>query len=433
MVFRKQFWRFLWCFNWIVILAFWLYLSGDHLFSFELGEVLHALAGFLGLSAGYSILIQFFLIGRNYWLERSFGLDKLSRLHHDNGRRSLYFLVAHPILMILSYGLLSETGFFQQFWLFLTTEPEVVKAILAWVLFLTAAGISIWTVLQSLRYEIWHLTHLISYAAILLAFSHQFKLGYNLTGNQWFYYYWAFLYLLVGSSLIWFRLFKSVFNYFQHGFRVSRVVSENYNTNSIYISGRNIDEFKVMPGQFMIFRFLDAKRWWEVHPFSLSKPNNGQEIRITAKAVGNFTKEIFDLKPETKVIIEGPYGVFTNSETVLPKVLLIAGGIGITPLRSLAEELARKGKDVVLLFSNKTRQDIVFQKELESLYGLKTIHVLTDAEGYLDKEKIKSLVSDFLEREVFLCGPGPMMSSIRKILKELNFPEPRLHFEKFSL
>ncbi len=433
MIFRKQFWRFLSRFNWIVILAFWFYQSADNLFSAEPGKILYALAGILGLSAGYSILVQFFLMSRNYWLERAFGLDKLSRLHHDNGRRSLYFLVGHALLIVLSYSLLSGSGFFRQFWLLLTTEPEIIKAFLAWVLFLAAAGISVWTALQNLRYEIWYLTHLVFYAAILLAFSHQFELGDSLTGSQWFYYYWVLLYAVVFLSLVLFRVFRPAFNYFKHGFRVSKVVPENHNVTSIYISGKNLDKFKVLPGQFMIFRFLDAKRWWEAHPFSLSKPNDGKEIRLTPKAVGNFTKELNSLKSGTKVIIEGPYGVFTNSETVLPKVLLIAGGIGITPLRSLAEEMRQKGKDVVLLFSNKTKQDIVFEKELEGIQGLKVFHVLTDAEGYLDAGKIQSQVPDFFEREVFLCGPGPMMSSIRKILKETGHPTDKLHFERFSL
>ena len=433
MIFRKQFWRFLSRFNWIVILAFWFYQSADNLFSAEPGKILYALAGILGLSAGYSILVQFFLMSRNYWLERAFGLDKLSRLHHDNGRRSLYFLVGHALLIVLSYSLLSGSGFFRQFWLLLTTEPEIIKAFLAWVLFLAAAGISVWTALQNLRYEIWYLTHLVFYAAILLAFSHQFELGDSLTGSQWFYYYWVLLYAVVFLSLVLFRVFRPAFNYFKHGFRVSKVVPENHNVTSIYISGKNLDKFKVLPGQFMIFRFLDAKRWWEAHPFSLSKPNDGKEIRLTPKAVGNFTKELNSLKSGTKVIIEGPYCVFTNSETVLPKVLLIAGGIGITPLRSLAEEMRQKGKDVVLLFSNKTKQDIVFEKELEGIQGLKVFHVLTDAEGYLDAGKIQSQVPDFFEREVFLCGPGPMMSSIRKILKETGHPTDKLHFERFSL
>ncbi|KKT87862.1 MAG: Oxidoreductase FAD/NAD(P)-binding domain protein [Parcubacteria group bacterium GW2011_GWB1_45_10] len=139
------------------------------------------------------------------------------------------------------------------------------------------------------------------------------------------------------------------------------------------------------------------------------------------------------------MIIEGPFGVFTDNEKVSDKILLIAGGIGITPLRSLAQAMVQKGKDVILLFGNKTRQDIVFENEFKDITGLKLINVLSDEKnysgetGYIDKEKIQRLVPDFLEREVFLCGPEPMMDSVISDLKELDFPSAKLHFEKFSL
>lgn len=433
MILKKQFWQIFWISNWGIIFSFWFFQSFDRLFSQNFGQTIYALASFFGFAAGYLILVQFFLIGRNYWLERAFGLDKLSRFHHDNGRRALYFLVIHPFLMVTAYSLLSGVGFFDQFRLLLATKPEIVLAVFGWILFFAAAAISIWTVLRNLRYEIWYLTHLLSYLAILLIFGHQFSLGYNLNRNPWFYYYWSFLYLAVFLNLLFFRVALPALNFFRHGFRVSKIVPENDNVNSVYISGKNLDQFRVLPGQFMIFRFLDAKRWWEAHPFSLSRPNDGKEIRITPKAVGNFTKKITDLKPGTKVMIEGPYGVFIDSQSVSGKILLIAGGIGITPLRSLAEEMTRRGKDVVLLFSNKTEQDIVFGKELAEINGLKTFHILTEAEGFLDEKKLQRLAPDFLEREVFLCGPGPMMDSIKKILKDSGFPEEKLHYEKFSL
>lgn len=432
MRFKKQFWRTLWFLNWGLIFLFWLKNNYQLFWSLKPALFILAFGRLAGFAAMYLILVQFFLMSRSYWLEKTYGLDKLAGLHHKNGKRILYFLILHPVLIILSSNLFAGTGFFEQVGFFLLKQ-ETLKAIVGLALFLFVAGISIWTALQSLRYELWHLIHLMSYAAILLIFSHQFKLGSSLNKDQWLYYYWAFLYVFVGLNIVLFRILRPTFAFLKHDFFVSKVVVENYNTNSIYISGRNINQFKVLPGQFMIFRFLDAKRWWEAHPFSLSRPNGGQDVRITAKAVGNFTKEIGRLKPGTKVIIEGPYGVFTDTPEVLNKVLLIAGGIGITPLRSLAEAMAQKGKDVALLFSTKTKQDIVFEKELAEIRGLKTFYVSTDVEGYLDKEKIASLVPDFIQREVFLCGPGPMMSSVRKTLKEAGYPAEKIHFERFSL
>jgi ferredoxin-NADP reductase len=121
---------------------------------------------------------------------------------------------------------------------------------------------------------------------------------------------------------------------------------------------------------------------------------------------------------------------------------MIAGGIGITPIRSLMEEMLSKGKDVVLVYANRNQQVTVFAEELESLrqkYNARIIQVMSDQadfpgeKGKLDKEKIQRLVPDFLSREIYLCGPPPMMESIIGQLKELSFPHSLIHYEKFSL
>ena len=201
-------------------------------------------------------------------------------------------------------------------------------------------------------------------------------------------------------------------------------------------------KFRVKAGQFMIFRFLAKGYWWEAHPFSMSKLPDGKGVRITVKAVGDFTSKLQDIKAGTKVIVDGPYGIFTDIFGISSKVLLIAGGIGITPIRSLMEEMLRKGKDVTLFYANRSKNDIVFQNELEELRKLfpaRIIHVLSaEAEwngekGYIDEEKIRRFLPDISEREVYICGPVPMMESLVKILKNsFKLPISRIHFEKFS-
>lgn len=90
----------------------------------------------------------------------------------------------------------------------------------------------------------------------------------------------------------------------------------------------------------------------------------GEELRITVKEVGDFTRRVGLLPLGTRIIIDGPYGVFTEWFSVSSKVLFIAGGIGITPIRSLMEQMLRNKKDAILLYANKTRRDIVFKDEL---------------------------------------------------------------------
>ncbi|MBP9686982.1 MAG: hypothetical protein KBD66_04255, partial [Candidatus Doudnabacteria bacterium] len=130
-----------------------------------------------------------------------------------------------------------------------------------------------------------------------------------------------------------------------------------------------------------------------------------------------------------------------------------AGGIGITPFIAVLEDLGKAGKDIVLIYGNKTEADIALRNELEKLagkYNIKIHHVLSNqptspspatynlqlttfSVGFVTPELIKQLVPDAAEREVFLCGPPPMMNGLLKTLPTLGIPKNKIYFEKFSL
>lgn len=180
---------------------------------------------------------------------------------------------------------------------------------------------------------------------------------------------------------------------------------------------------------------------WYTHPFSLSTAYNGKFIRFSIKSLGGYTKQISTLRKGTSIIIDGPLGLFVEARATRDKYLFLAGGIGITPLRAMTESLVAKGKDVVVLWGNRTENDIVFKKEFDELTkksGVAKVHyVLATAtpgyeSGFLDKEKIVRLVPDFYTREVFLCGPPPMMKIMIGHLKDLGFDANHIHYEKFS-
>ncbi|MDO8495129.1 MAG: ferredoxin reductase family protein [bacterium] len=438
---KKLFWQILLWANWAVILGFWWNGSGG-LFNQGLPWALIALGRLAGLAAAYMILQQFFFMGRLPLLEGTFGLDKLSRIHHTNGQRGLVLLLFHPALLILGNKALSGEGFIGQFKLFLMDYEHIWLALVGLSLFVAVVAVSLSIVMNKLRYESWYFVHLLVYGAIFSSFWHQIEGGTDLLRNQIFYGYWIALYTIVFTVHLTFRFLRPLYCNFRHGFYVGRIVRENYNTVSIYIRGRQLDKFNINPGQFMILRFLDKKLWWQAHPFSLSMMPNGQELRVTVKELGDFTKQVAGLRESTKIIIDGPYGVFTELFSSSPKVLFIAGGIGITPIRSLMEQMTKHKKDVSLLYSNRTQNDIVFRKELDEVaqnYNAKVTHILSDdpqyqgERGYVDKEKIQRLVPDLASREVFLCGPPSMMDAVIKMLKELGVPPPKIHFERFSL
>jgi len=293
-----------------------------------------------------------------------------------------------------------------------------------------------------LNYEWWHSVHLLAYLAIVLAFGHQFEVGGDFTANTVFAGYWYGLYAFVGTSLIGYRVINPLVLCWKYRFVVDRVVLETDDVVSVYIGGRNLSGFRVVGGQFMILRFLAQGFRWQAHPFSLSCPPSGDYLRVSVKNSGDFTAQVRNLQPGTRVLIDGPHGIFTSRRSAKNKVLLIAGGIGITPLRSMADALGASGKNVVLLYGNRRRKDVVFQSELDPLAREKhlTVHYVFSAEpdesgeqGYIDRARIQRLVPDVAERDVFLCGPPPMMAGVVKTLAGLDVPAKQIFYERFAL
>ncbi|MFA6106795.1 MAG: ferric reductase-like transmembrane domain-containing protein [Patescibacteria group bacterium] len=429
----------------ILNLAYIIFVWEKNAVAFGAGEnftqMIIALGRLFGLLATYFILSQLILIGRVGWAEKVFGLDKLSRVHHLNGFLALFFILLHPVFLGFGYGALTGNSYFRQIFIFLNGWEDVVGAFLSAGIFLSVMIFSLAIVRKRLKYEFWLFTHLFTYLAIIAAMGHQFAVGSDLQ-EQIFHFYFAGLYVFAFFNFFIFRFGRPLFYFYQHRFYVKSVRLETKSAVSIRISGKNMERFKVMPGQFMIFRFLAQGYIFEAHPFSLSGRLDNNDIRITIKMLGDFTNKAKELKLGTRVLIDGPHGVFSEKAIKKEKALLIAGGVGITPLRALVESMAKKGRDAILLYNNRTKKDIIFKDELEKLSELnpvKIVHILSAEEnwkgeqGRIDAEKISRLVPDFRDRDIFLCGPPPMMESIKKELKGAGFNQNQLHYEKFSL
>lgn len=430
-----------------VILGFW---AWNHVHS-PMGNMLTldrttmtlAAGRLAGLLAVYAILLQFILAGRVRWVERVFGLDRLFRVHHAVGISLVFLILAHPLLVGLSASWTAGVSLWAQTLDFLQNWEDVAAATVGLCVFLAVVALSVALVRRRLKYEWWYVTHLAVYAAILLAFGHQLEVGGDFTGNRWFAAYWYALYAAVGLTFVWFRAARPLRNLWRHRFTVVRLVPETDDVTSVYITGRAFERWPVQAGQFVIVRFLVKGFRWQAHPFSISAVPDGREIRLTIKAIGDYTRRISELQPGTRVLIDGPHGLFTAQRSVRPKVLAIAGGIGITPIRSVTEELLQAGHEVVLLYANRQQRGIALGKELADLAarypGLRLVHVLNadpgwgGEEGYIDRERIARLVPDAAERDVYLCGPPPMMRLLVKDLRSLGVPRQRLYYERFAL
>lgn len=420
------------------IIFIWFNNSSYYIKNPAYGNIWIALGRLTGLLGAYIILIQLMLVGRTRWIEESFGFDKMNKVHRWMGYSILLFLVGHPVLLILGYSRANEAGYISQLADFLANWHGVLNAFFALLLFMFVVLFSVAIIRRKFRYETWYFVHLATYVAIVLAFNHQVNSGDLARGSA--YYYWYALTFFAGGSILLYRFIRPLFLFARHRFTVEKVVQETPDVWSLYITGRNLQSFKFKAGQYCNLTILSCKMWY-THPFSFSSAYNSKYIRFSIKSLGDYTSEIKSLVPGTKIILDGPYGVFISTRAIRPKLLCIAGGIGITPIRAMLEELSVNGTNTVLLYGSRSRKDIVFFDELEQMASnsknIRIRHILGIPEenydsGNIDKEKIVRLVPDFFEREVFICGPPSMMKAVLNNLHDLGIPSGNIHFEKFS-
>ncbi len=427
--------------NIAIIIYFWSQTSGSQIAT-GLAPALIAIGRLCGLMAVLMILMQLTMISRVRFLEQKMGFDGVTKYHRANGQTLLFFIFFHPILITTGYSLLTGTGIIKEE-LELWAWPHVLLAVIAWCIFMTLGIMAaVRWVRSKLSYEAWYYTHIFMYLAIVLAFFHQTDNGADFA-DPIFKLYWKALYVLAFSLIIIYRFGIPLIRNLRHDFRVERVERITPSAVSIYVTGKNLSHFKWQSGQFNISQFLVKGYWWERHPFTISIEPNGQHLRISAKGVGDFTKRLEGLPVGSRVWVDGPYGVFTPKLSTNKKVLLIAGGSGITPLRAMLPQLLAEKRDVVLLYGNQTVADTMLTDELEEFAAtyknFKWHNILTDDpggkgdHGYIDNEVIARLVPEVARRDVYLCGPPAMRQKLVPILTAMEIPEDKIFYEQFRL
>jgi ferredoxin-NADP reductase len=210
--------------------------------------------------------------------------------------------------------------------------------------------------------------------------------------------------------------------------------------------GEPIPSFEA--GQWVSLHLLndDGSEWGKA-AFSIAnapaESENGIELGI--KVRGDFTKRAQQLPVGAEVMLQGPWGVFTLRKDV-PRIVMFAGGIGISPLRSMIREacLSHLTIDIILFYSTFTHAEAAYMDELHEFAGvspyLRIIPVYTNephppvgAETRLiDAEMVDAHIKDYSTGEYLLCGPNEFMDCIRKILFEKGVEKQRIRSERFS-
>ncbi|MCY7401477.1 MAG: ferric reductase-like transmembrane domain-containing protein [Nocardioides sp.] len=402
-----------------------------------LGDWLTAAGRLTGLLGGYTVAVVLLLMSRAPWIEHGLGSDRLARWHAMGGRYLISLLTAHALLLTWGYALNAHAGVLAETKVMLFVVPDVLLATVGFGLLLLVGLVSARKVRSRVSYETWYLLHLLTYVAVGLSFLHVLSAGADIQ-TGWAKAVWIALYAAVGATLLWYRWLVPVRDALRHHLRVATVVDEGPGVVSITVSGTDLHRLGARPGQFFRWRFLTPSGWWQSHPFSLSAMPTAQELRITVKDLGDHSRDLQALRPGTRVIAEGPYGAFTPARRRGHGVLLLAGGIGITPLRTMLQNLGPDAGPVTLVYRAGHLGELIFAAELESLAMAAHVDVhyalgAPRGEGdILVDRRLEQLIADVAIRDAFVCGPPRFMDAARDSLLRCGVPARHIHSEQFT-
>ena len=200
---------------------------------------------------------------------------------------------------------------------------------------------------------------------------------------------WIGLTIFWIALLLYVRIVKPLFM-LRRPYRVSEVRKERGDTTTLVMQPDGHAGFRFTPGQFGWLTLWGSPFKITGHPFSFSSSAEVADGRVemTIRNLGDFTSAIHEVPVGQRVYLDGPYGAFTIGNPADMHVL-IAGGVGITPMMSMIRTLADRGdkRPVILLYGSKDWESITFREELEALKArldLTIVHVLSESAGRLD-------------------------------------------------
>ncbi len=399
--------------------------------------VVQTTSRFAALIGTYFALLGILLVARIPWVERGVGHDRLVTWHRKLGPWSLYLIGLHILLITVGYAGQFQVSIFSESISILTTFEWMWAALAGFVFMITAGVTSYKKARAKLSYETWWMIHISTYAAIALSFMHQILNGPMFIGHPLNKAFWVALYSAMVFAIVYWRFVIPIYRSLRHGIRVEKVVVEGPGMVSVIMRGKQLAKLGAQGGQFFGWRFLAKGHALISHPYSLSAAPTAHYLRITVKDLGDHSRSLADLKPGTRVFMEGPYGAFTAGRASRKHVVLIGGGVGITPVRAIIEEF-RNGVQLDVIVRVSRPEELILREELDYLAaqseGSIRIHYLVGSRKIhpMDAKSITALVPRFADSDIYICGPAPLVNAVRDAAHEVGVPKNRFHDEAFA-
>ena len=444
------------------------------------------IGGMAGLIGMYLALVQLLLISRIPQLERILGQDGLLRWHRRVGPWPITLLVVHAIVITIGFAQAAHTGTLHQLAVFLRSYPDMLLAVVGLALMVMAGIASIGALRRRMRRETWWVIHLYMYLALALSFAHVLALGPTFVGlalmvmagvasigalrrrmrrETWWvihlYMYlalalsfahvlalgptfvghpltqaiWALVWAATAGVVLVYRFGLPLARTLRYRLRVAEVRQEAPGVVSVICTGRHLDRLRISGGQFFAWRFLKRGLWWQAHPYTVSALPRPPHLRLTVRQIGDHSAAVARLRPGTRVAIEGPYGSVTPDARVHEKVVLVAGGIGITAIRAVLEGLPKSARPTVIMRAP-TAEQLVLRDETAALvkraHG--TLHELVGPRSSTGGPRrfLRQLVPDLTDRDVYVCGPEGFVHEVIAAAQELGVRRHSIHYEVYQ-
>jgi len=399
--------------------------------------IIQSVSRICALVGTYFAIVGVFLVARIPWVERGVGHDRLVTWHRKLGPYSLFLVGFHVLFILIGFGGQDHVPLYVELWRLMHTFSWMWPALGGFVLMIMAGVTSYKKARAKMSYETWWIIHVYTYVAIAASFMHQVLNGQMFIGHPLNRAYWTALYIFMGASIVIWRLGIPTVRSMRHNLKVDKIVVEGPGVVSVIMRGRNLHKLAAEGGQFFGWRFFAHGHFLMSHPYSLSAAPTEHFLRITVKDLGDHSRSLALLKRNTRVFVEGPYGAFTAGRATRPHIVLIGGGVGITPVRALMDEF-KDGVEMDLIYRASKEEDLVLREELDYLAynsgGTIRVHYLVGSRKNhpMDSRSLKALVPRFADCDIYICGPGPLVDEVRASAQDLGVPKNRFHDEAFA-
>ena len=398
----------------------------------------------------YSMMLTVTFIGsRPRFIEKHFGMPSMFEVHGIMSIVLSFFVLIHVIIQwngiqsISEMSTVSQTGWVAVIALFLVMYTGIFS--LSGIFVKHNRKLLTFKEKNNREVSLW--LHRLAIVSVIFVYFHLFNLPF-LVNNM------PFMVILTGTTVY-------VLGYYAV-WKIKVKFLPKYQVKSIYRGTPTIWTMELEPVEGKIPTYNPGEYYWiyfedgdisrEGHPFSTSSSitnryNNSIEFMI--KDAGDWTESLKNIKPGNKARLEGPHGdmyqphIQALDESV-PFVLL-AGGIGLTPMLSIARHEREIGsqREIHLVWGLSWEEDLFMLEELEEMQKENPnfhVHIIFSNEevegypfGFISNEYLEEVgAAPYIDGHFFVCGPAPMIDATKRILNHANVPHDQRHIDDFG-